>query len=146
MPLQIAYTKSLGINQGQVDALYELGRIYLVEFHPDRTAILWSRALQENPNFVPLVKWLDDFEARKDNTREDLVTLHRTLTALRTGGDVSVAKAAPLIPAELPGAPAAATQPSALQSVAAAVVPALGAGPRPQHTPPPPAAQQQQQQ
>lgn len=45
-----------------VDALWELGRIYLVEFQPDRTLLLWSRLMQERPDFPPLLRWLRDTE------------------------------------------------------------------------------------
>lgn len=140
--MQIAYTKALALNNGQVDALYELGRIYLVEFHADRTALLWARALQENPTFPPLNRWLDDFQ--KDSTRPDLVQLHEQLVALRSGTDVSIAKAAPLLPVEIPlttiPTPTAAPG-SGLGSIASAIAPHIAAGPRPAHAPPPPTQQ-----
>lgn len=137
--IQIAYTKSLRLNPGQIDALYELGRLYLVEFHADRTAVLWSRAIQENPNFAPINRWLAEYEARpQDNMREDVAQLHRTLTALRAGTNVSIPKAAPLLPAELMVTETDANaKGSALTSLANAVAPTLAAGTRPQHPLPP---------
>jgi hypothetical protein len=45
-----------------VDALWELGRIFLVEFQPDRTLLLWSRLMQERADFPPMLRWLRDTE------------------------------------------------------------------------------------
>ncbi len=141
---KIAYSKALQLDPAQPDALFELGRIYMLEFQNEKAATLWLRLMQEAPDFPPLVRWL-----RASSTaatappallpppaassapaggpaaaalpsvpvRDDVQGLRSTLLAMRAGAAVPVSTAAPSPPASTPATPAPA--PAAAAAAAA---------------------------